>query len=391
MNLHWILLAGIIPVIAAFPNLIPPSSVTTGSLVEKHGYPFEEHEVQTSDGYILTMHRIPYSARVETPEPRPVVFLMHGILCSSSDWVLLGPENGLAYILSDAGYDVWMGNARGNTYSKRHATMIPLLPSFWNFDWHEIGMNDLPAMIDYALYETNQEQLHYIGHSQGTTTFLVLTSKNLKFKNRIRSAHLIAPVAFMDNMKSPLVKLGGPLFGDPNSWVNIFGNTELMPNSKLLEELGQQTCIDSSSYQTLCSNIIFLFAGFDHDNLNASLIPEIMATTPAGASTNQIIHYAQEYVSGYFREFDLGRGLFKPKKYPIEKIDVPIFLYYSENDYMASVVDVEKLMRKLKSKTLMRAYKVPDPNWNHLNFLWGLNIKEQVYNAVLEDIESMRL
>lgn len=58
------------------------------------------------------------------------------------------------YILAEAGYDVWMGNARGNTYSKRHKTMKPTSSSFWKFSWHEIGFYDVPAMVDYALRET---------------------------------------------------------------------------------------------------------------------------------------------------------------------------------------------------------------------------------------------
>lgn len=59
-------------------------------LIAREGYPVEVHEVETDDGYILELHRIPLKE-----SKKPPVFLQHGILCSSSDWVIAGPEKGL--------------------------------------------------------------------------------------------------------------------------------------------------------------------------------------------------------------------------------------------------------------------------------------------------------
>jgi hypothetical protein len=57
--------------------------------------------VVTGDGYILTLHRIPNSKGVAD---KPPVLLQHGLLCSSADWVISGPGDGLGkrkYNLSD--------------------------------------------------------------------------------------------------------------------------------------------------------------------------------------------------------------------------------------------------------------------------------------------------
>ncbi|XP_055678100.1 lipase 3-like [Lutzomyia longipalpis] len=133
-------------------------------MVQSNGYPAESHVIETVDGYLITVHRIPYG---KTPEagPRgdkPVVFLQHGFLTSSGDWVIIGPDNALGYLLADQGYDVWMGNSRGNTYSRNHIKLNPDNSSkFWDFSFHEQAIYDLPATFDYILKKTERKKLSY--------------------------------------------------------------------------------------------------------------------------------------------------------------------------------------------------------------------------------------
>ena len=58
--------------------------------------------VTTDDGYILTMHRIPYSKNdpnKNADASRPIVFVQHGLLCSSADWVLADPSHALGILI----------------------------------------------------------------------------------------------------------------------------------------------------------------------------------------------------------------------------------------------------------------------------------------------------
>lgn len=58
------------------------------------------------------------------------------------------------------------------------------------FDY-SAGQIDLPAMIDYTLAISKQSGLHYIGHSQGTTSFFVMGSLRTDMNEKIKSMHAL--------------------------------------------------------------------------------------------------------------------------------------------------------------------------------------------------------
>lgn len=72
---------------------------------------------------------------------------------------------------------------------------------FWQFTWHEIGISDLPHFIDYILSKTNSPALHYVGHSQGATVFLIMASMYPEYNKKIKSMHALGPVVFLNNLK----------------------------------------------------------------------------------------------------------------------------------------------------------------------------------------------
>jgi pimeloyl-ACP methyl ester carboxylesterase len=376
------------------PDLLEDAFLMVPELIRKHGYPAERHTVRTSDGYSLEMHRIPYSPHNTTVEGRQPVFLMHGLLDSSSTWVIMRPENGLAYLLADLGYDVWMGNARGNRYSRHHVTFDPDgwrsdRRSFWQFSWHEIGTTDLPAMIDYVLGETKYAKLHYIGHSQGTTSFFVMASERPAYNDKILSMQALAPVAFMSHLRSPFVRAASMFLNTLDTAAGALGIYELLPSNELLALGGQAACRDEAWTQALCYNVLFLIAGFNSAQTNTTMIPVMLGHTPAGASANQLIHYGQGVRSARFRQYDWGMlsnlwtyGSINPPAYNLRNVRAPVALHYSTNDWLAEPVDVEELHQGLPN--VIGKFLVPDPSFNHLDFVWAIDVRSLLYDRVFQ-------
>ena len=83
---------------------------------------------------------------------------------SADCWIMHRSELAPAFVSVRAGYDVWLGNSRGNKYSKDHQGSISNY-NRWNYDFEEMGDLDITTEIDYVLRVTGQHKLAYVGHS----------------------------------------------------------------------------------------------------------------------------------------------------------------------------------------------------------------------------------
>lgn len=188
----------------------------------------EVHHVVTKDGYILELHRIPFGTTLGSGprKGKEVVFLQHGFIASSADWIMNTVDKALAYQLANRDYDVWLGNARGNTYSRNHTTLSPHDSQFWKFSFHEMGTFDIPAVIDYILGETMQPNLFYVGHSMGTCMFWIAMQAFPEYNSRIRNMFALAPIAFVKHLKSP-IRVLAPLSTEAELVAELFGDREV--------------------------------------------------------------------------------------------------------------------------------------------------------------------
>lgn len=357
--------------------------LTVNQITRKNGYNLEEHFVTTDDGYILRLFRLHNNG--------PPVLLMHGILLSSDDFFIAGPESALAYWLSNKGYDVWIGNFRGNKFSRNNTNISPDTESarFFNFTWNEMGRFDLPTTIDYILECTNRSQLSYVGFSQGNTAFFVMGSVLPEYNKKISIMIALSPIAFGPNILSPVVRFMA--FNRIPELLTAVGIYEFLPFSPLVRAAFAVLCANENVALVACSSTVYTIFGFDRGELNVTNLPVIFSHAPAGCATKQVTHYLQLVRSGFFRNFDYGTagnlaeyGTPEPPDYPLRKVTAPVALFFSNKDYFANITDVMRLQSLLPN--VVDSYFVE--NFDHVDFLWGRNIRERINNRILSLIGS---
>lgn len=362
-------------------------NLTTTEIIEAMGYPTETHHVTTTDGYILELHRIPHGI-AGTSGDRPVALLQHCLLCSSADYIMNTPDQALAYVLADAGYDVWMPNFRGNTYSTNHVELDPANIKFWGFSWDDMAANDLPNSIDYILDKTGREDLYYVGWSMGTTTFFAMMSELPEYNNKVRAMAALAPAAYLNYAHGPLVELA-PYSSELDTIFTLLGVGQLLPSAAYMDYVAEQWCDSESTVADICYNFLFLIAGPDSEELNEEYLPIILSHTPAGSSVHTFNHYAQTIMSGNFQKYDYGLlgnlnhyGQNTPPLYNLSAVTTPVGLFWGQTDWIAAPEDVARLADELPNVALN--HRVDKDEFNHLDFGWCKHPYEYVNRHVLD-------
>lgn len=160
-----------------------------------NGFKSEAYKVETKDGYILKLQRIGPKNSKGCKIP---IFLMHSAFTSPYFYVN-PPNNSIAFYFADRGYEVFLGNARGSKYATHHKKYDTESVDYWRFSYHEIGLYDLPALIDYSLQLSGSEKIFYIGHSQSTTEVLTMLALRPEYNKKVIQSHLMGTIGAYTN------------------------------------------------------------------------------------------------------------------------------------------------------------------------------------------------
>ncbi|XVE72466.1 hypothetical protein DITRI_Ditri11bG0041300 [Diplodiscus trichospermus] len=355
------------------------------SMVDTKGYDCEEHTVTTQDGYILSLQRIPVGRSGGTPGNRPPVLLQHGLFMDGITWLLLPPEQSLAFALADNGYDVWLANSRGTKYSKGHTSLSPNDPAYWNWSWDELVAYDLPATFQYVHDQTGQKLL-YVGHSLGTLTALAAFSKD-ELLNMLGSAALLSPIAYVGQMTSPLARNAADNFiAETLYWLGL---SEFDPRGKevvkLLKDICKKPGVD-------CTNLLTAFTG-KNCCLNSSIVDIFLDHEPQPSATKNMIHLAQMVRRGTIAMYDYNDanentkhyGQPTPPAYNMTSIpnDLPLFLSYGGEDALSDVNDVKLLLESLKDHDGDKLVVQYRNDYAHADYVMAENAKQDVYDPLI--------
>jgi len=364
-------------------------------IIISKGYPCEEYDVITDDGYILKTFRIPSSKKEYKngviASNKPVVLLMHGLLDYAFTWVLNFPYESLPYILADQGFDVWMSNSRGSKYCKRHTHLDPNSKEFWQFSWDEMAKYDLPTNVKYILQKTGAQTIGYVGHSQGTTQAFASFIIHPEIAAKINVFVALAPVTNATFVTNPFMRLLADLQID--TILDFFGEKQFLPTPGVLEKYFEAFCrLDP----IICDDIVELIVGKHKGSFNESRMQVMASHEPGGTSVHNMAHWGQSIRKGSYSMFDYGAQENKkrynsttPPAYDIKKLprNLPIGIFYGEADELASAKGVKQLIASLPTPPVL----VKDvPQYAHLDFCWCTQAYKDIYESVVSLLQQYK-
>jgi len=355
----------------------PLQGLNVTDIITGYGYPVQLYDATTDDGYTLLMVRIPHGIN-NTKASRGPVLLQHGLTDSCAGWVLNPPYQSLAFILADAGYDVWLGNNRGNGYS-----MVSSNPStFWEFTWDEMALHDFPTQINFVLQTTGYSKLSYIGHSEGTIQAFAGLSYNPSISQKLNIFIALAPVAYVGNLGVPMLKVLADL--DLDAIIKLLGVEEFS-----LPEVAHLILPVICRFNPAdCGFGGTLFYGSD-SYFNDSRVSYYTQYEPFPTSVLNIAHWAQGVRTNLFEMFDFGPtgnmqhyGQSTPPQYNLANYPstLPTALFTGGIDGLADPQDVQQLLNQLPSQ--VQVYNRGD--YGHLDFLLGYKAYQLTYPTVLQ-------
>lgn len=356
----------------------------SGNRIKEFGYPLMMYQIWTVDKYHLGLERIPYSKyRSNATTGRPVL-LVHGLYLSSAIFTI--NNSSLSFVLSDAGFDIWLFNARGIGLSRKLSIYkkpgsSPKMNSIsWDFSFQEMGTYDMTTAIDFILKTTGYSKLDVVGYSLGTTISLVCLSDRPEYNSKVNKLVLVAPTSRLKSSGMPL-----SILRQFASYLKIFlDGFNFFPYTNdpdTTYRLLRRLCTIKSAFK-YCRLFIDIAQGINLP-INDDTILDIISEFPQPMSAKTLKHMLQLLSSGRFGHYDYGPagnllhyGTKTSPDYDLSKITAPTYIMHSKEDTLVPPMDVKWLITQLPNiKEVNYIDKIP---FGHFSFSLSPIMKEVV-------------
>ncbi|URE14085.1 Triacylglycerol lipase [Musa troglodytarum] len=334
------------------------------AVASPQGYECQEYEVKTQDGSILTMHRIPQGGGGGSAGKRQPVMLQHGVLMDGLTWLPNPPQQSLAFVLADNGFDVWITHGRGTRLIGRGHGM----------SW--------PTTI---CLQTGQK-LHYVGHSMGTLTALSAFSEG-KLVDKIKSTTLLTPVAYLTYMITPIGIAAASAFS--GEMLGALGVAEFDPKGWTVGIIFLKFVCAMPGVN--CYDFMASFTG-PNRCLNDATVDIYMKYELQPTSVRTLVHFSLSR-RGVITKYDHGSsmanmaayGQSSPPEYHMSNIPhhLPLLLSYGGVDMLSDVKDVQLLLNDLGNHDADKLVAQLVKEYAHLDFVMGVNTKQVVYDGII--------
>ncbi|KAI8801019.1 sterol esterase-like protein [Cladochytrium replicatum] len=341
------------------------------------GFILEPHYVTTEDGFILTLHRIPYSraessarasgslAPQQSPSKphatKPAVLIWHGFLMCSEIWVCQPVmEKNLAFVLAEAGYDVWLGNTRGNKYSSKHLKYKRGEEAYWDFSMDTLALFDMPAAVNYIIKTAGVPTLSYIGFSQGTAQGFSSLSLKRDLNKKVNIFIALAPATKPKGLENKFIN--SLISAHPEVIYLLFGRKVLLSSTHFWSSI-----LSPRTYAAVIDACMWFLFGWtsqciDHKNI-------VYRHLYSYTSVKTVVHWFQIMRVKRFQMYDenptvianASTGHVVPR-HPTEHIQTPVALFYGGKD---TLPDTQYIIRN--SPTPVFCLQVLE--YEHLSFI----------------------
>jgi pimeloyl-ACP methyl ester carboxylesterase len=242
-------------------------------------------------------------------------------------------------------------------------------------------------MLDYVLEKTKSEKIFVVAHSQGCTSLMVLLSLRPQYNDKIIHGHLLAPAVFMKDLPHPFIRFFASEF---NAFVDRYKNYDIMSSTqimKFIQPINSFLCQHNSPIINMCTNILSMVCGRNDNGTetDTKILPVLTKYLSKAVSTKQFHHFIQLYHSGKFQHYDYqgeNRKTYNqtfPPEYPLKNVRAPMHLYSGVNDMLVAEKDIERLKEVLKNVVTYKSLK----NYNHCDFLYGRNSRNNIYQNIV--------